>query len=74
MQTYGFRKNTSRRNNDEEAQKELLNYLKYLKYRRYADTAPKPAWTDVIGSITDEEADTMMKAIEEGCGKIDVDE
>jgi len=56
-----------------ELQKKVLEYARGLEPRR-ANGVTSKGLLKLAGTISDEDADTMIKAIEEGCERVDLNE
>ena len=53
------------------SQRQILEYARSLSSAKLPPGAPGKALADLFGSISDADADEMLKAIEEGCESVD---
>jgi hypothetical protein len=52
-------------------QKEVLNFVAFLKTRSRLQGTPGHTLRPLKGTLSDDEAQQMLKDIDEGCGQID---
>ena len=55
----------------ESARQELYSYLQYLEYRELKQKNKVGTWTELAGSLSQQEADDLKNIIQEGCENVD---